>query len=318
MVANPDLVAVVFACDRPPPNPRLIDRFLVSRRVQRGSGAARREQGRPRRRRCGASRPYSAIYERIGYDVLLRQREGAHRARGAPATARGPALDRHRTVGCRQVDAAQRDAARAAAGHRRGSARSLDRKGRHTTTHRRAASARWSRRRVRRGHPGHPRARPVADPADASWRPASRNSASTSGSAPSATARTCTSRAAGCATPSRPGRSREDRYDSYRRCSPATSPSRPPSADELAGRSRRSRRRRAPRARRSTLSRCRRRGGSRHRPAPLRARRRGLRGRPRLGRPGEEASGRNARLLERAVVARADADRSAPGPHRVR
>lgn len=29
MVANPDLVAAVFSCDRPPPNPRLIDRFLV-------------------------------------------------------------------------------------------------------------------------------------------------------------------------------------------------------------------------------------------------------------------------------------------------
>jgi ribosome biogenesis GTPase len=29
IVANPDLVAVVFAVDRPPPNPRLIDRFLV-------------------------------------------------------------------------------------------------------------------------------------------------------------------------------------------------------------------------------------------------------------------------------------------------
>ena len=29
MVANPDLVVLVFACDRPPPNPRLIDRFLV-------------------------------------------------------------------------------------------------------------------------------------------------------------------------------------------------------------------------------------------------------------------------------------------------
>ena len=29
LVANPDLVAVVFSCDRPPPNPRLIDRFLV-------------------------------------------------------------------------------------------------------------------------------------------------------------------------------------------------------------------------------------------------------------------------------------------------
>jgi len=30
MVANPDLVVAVFACDRPPPNPRLIDRFLVA------------------------------------------------------------------------------------------------------------------------------------------------------------------------------------------------------------------------------------------------------------------------------------------------
>ena len=29
IVANPDLVAAVFSCDRPPPNPRLIDRFLV-------------------------------------------------------------------------------------------------------------------------------------------------------------------------------------------------------------------------------------------------------------------------------------------------
>ncbi len=29
MVANLDLVVAVFACDRPPPNPRLIDRFLV-------------------------------------------------------------------------------------------------------------------------------------------------------------------------------------------------------------------------------------------------------------------------------------------------
>jgi len=29
MVANPDLVAIVFATDHPPPNPRLIDRFLV-------------------------------------------------------------------------------------------------------------------------------------------------------------------------------------------------------------------------------------------------------------------------------------------------
>ena len=29
MVANPDLVTLVFSVDRPPPNPRLVDRFLV-------------------------------------------------------------------------------------------------------------------------------------------------------------------------------------------------------------------------------------------------------------------------------------------------
>ena len=67
MVANPDLVAVVFAVDRPPPNPRLIDRFLVvaeynevpvllvANKVDLGPEAAR-----------VTFRPY----ERIGYDVL--------------------------------------------------------------------------------------------------------------------------------------------------------------------------------------------------------------------------------------------------------
>lgn len=68
LVANPDLVAVVFACDRPPPNPRLIDRFLVVAEYDEipalivankvdlvGSEAAREVFG---------------AYERIGYDVV--------------------------------------------------------------------------------------------------------------------------------------------------------------------------------------------------------------------------------------------------------
>ena len=67
MVANPDLVAVVFAVDRPPPNPRLIDRFLVvaeynevpvllvANKVDLGADAARAIFG---------------PYERIGYGVL--------------------------------------------------------------------------------------------------------------------------------------------------------------------------------------------------------------------------------------------------------
>ena len=68
MVANPDLVAIVFACDRPPPNPRLIDRFLVVAEYNEvppilvankvdlvGTDAARETFGG---------------YERIGYDVV--------------------------------------------------------------------------------------------------------------------------------------------------------------------------------------------------------------------------------------------------------
>jgi ribosome biogenesis GTPase len=67
MVANPDLVVVVFAVDRPPPNPRLIDRFLVvaeynevpvllvANKVDLGADATRDVFG---------------PYEGIGYDVL--------------------------------------------------------------------------------------------------------------------------------------------------------------------------------------------------------------------------------------------------------
>ena len=66
MVANPDLVVIVFSVDRPPPNPRLIDRFLVvteynevpallvANKVDLGVDSARAVFG---------------PYERIGYDV---------------------------------------------------------------------------------------------------------------------------------------------------------------------------------------------------------------------------------------------------------
>lgn len=68
IVANPDLVAMVFACDRPPPNPRLIDRFLVmaeynevpvlivGNKVDLVGEEAARELFGP--------------YERIGYEVV--------------------------------------------------------------------------------------------------------------------------------------------------------------------------------------------------------------------------------------------------------
>ncbi len=68
MVANPDLVVIVFSVDRPPPNPRLIDRFLVvteynevptllvANKVDLGVDSAQAVFG---------------PYERIGYDVLF-------------------------------------------------------------------------------------------------------------------------------------------------------------------------------------------------------------------------------------------------------
>jgi ribosome biogenesis GTPase / thiamine phosphate phosphatase len=75
MVANPDLVAIVFACDHPPPNPRLVDRFLVMAEYNEvpplivankvdlvGPGAARERFG-----------PYG----RIGYDVVYASAKAA-------------------------------------------------------------------------------------------------------------------------------------------------------------------------------------------------------------------------------------------------
>jgi ribosome biogenesis GTPase / thiamine phosphate phosphatase len=75
MVANPDLVAIVFACEYPPPNPRLVDRFLVMAEYNEvpplivankvdlvGPGAARERFG---------------PYEHIGYDVVYASAKSA-------------------------------------------------------------------------------------------------------------------------------------------------------------------------------------------------------------------------------------------------
>ena len=75
LVANADLVAIVFSSDRPPPNPRLIDRFLVvaeynevpallvANKVDLVGEAAARRLFQP--------------YERIGYDVVYTSAKAA-------------------------------------------------------------------------------------------------------------------------------------------------------------------------------------------------------------------------------------------------
>ena len=77
IVANPDLVVAVFACERPPPNPRLIDRFLVV--VEHNELAvaivANKTDLVPPAAIDGTFGPY----ERLGYRVLRtsgRAREG--------------------------------------------------------------------------------------------------------------------------------------------------------------------------------------------------------------------------------------------------
>jgi ribosome biogenesis GTPase len=68
IVANPDLVAIVFACDRPPPNPRLIDRFLVVAEYNEVPPLLVANKvdlvGAP------AARELFGAYETIGYDVV--------------------------------------------------------------------------------------------------------------------------------------------------------------------------------------------------------------------------------------------------------
>ena len=132
IVANPDLVAIVFACDRPPPNPRLIDRFLVVAEYNEvpailvanktdlvGSEAARERFG---------------VYQRIGYDVLYtsaRARIGLEellgRLAGRLSIVTGPS-----GVGKSTLLNAMQPGLRLETGD---VSEVLDRRGRHTTTH---------------------------------------------------------------------------------------------------------------------------------------------------------------------------------------
>jgi ribosome biogenesis GTPase len=68
IVANPDLVAAVFSCDRPPPNPRLIDRFLVV--VEHNELAVAIVANKTDLVEPGAADRTFAPYERLGYTVV--------------------------------------------------------------------------------------------------------------------------------------------------------------------------------------------------------------------------------------------------------
>jgi ribosome biogenesis GTPase / thiamine phosphate phosphatase len=68
MVANPDLVAIVFSCDRPPPNPRLIDRFLVV--AEYNEVPPLLVANKVDLVDDEAAHGLFGMYERIGYDVV--------------------------------------------------------------------------------------------------------------------------------------------------------------------------------------------------------------------------------------------------------
>jgi ribosome biogenesis GTPase len=68
MVANPDLVVPVFAVERPPPNPRLIDRFLVV--AEYNEVPALLVANKVDLVDADAARATFEPYRRIGYDVL--------------------------------------------------------------------------------------------------------------------------------------------------------------------------------------------------------------------------------------------------------
>lgn len=68
MVANPDLVTLVFAVDRPPPNPRLVDRFLVV--AEYNEVPALIVANKVDLLGEEAARDIFGVYERIGYRVV--------------------------------------------------------------------------------------------------------------------------------------------------------------------------------------------------------------------------------------------------------
>ena len=69
MVANTDVVAIVFSCDRPPPNPRLVDRFLVA--AEYNEVPALIVANKVDLVGTEGARTLFEPYERIGYDVVF-------------------------------------------------------------------------------------------------------------------------------------------------------------------------------------------------------------------------------------------------------
>ncbi len=152
MVANADLVVAVFAVEHPPPNPRLIDRFLVVADYNEVPAllVANKIDLVP----TDAARALFEPYERIGYDLVYTSAKTGvgledlrARLAGRISIVTGPS-------GVGQVHAAERAPARPAAGDRRGLRRAPQ--GPSHDQGRRAAATRGAGARLRRRHPGHP------------------------------------------------------------------------------------------------------------------------------------------------------------------
>ena len=132
MVANPDLVAIVFACDRPPPNPRLIDRFLVV--AEYNEVPAILVANKVDLVGTDAASDLFGGYERIGYEVVYTSAKAGigleelrARLSGRLSIVTGPS-----GVGKSTLLNALQPGLRLDTGE---VSEILDRRGRHTTTH---------------------------------------------------------------------------------------------------------------------------------------------------------------------------------------